>query len=124
MNFLGRKPSTDMPRYFAKSDGLIVTLRNEEILRVTLPAKVQSYMAAGKPIIAAINGEGNRVIRESNCGLVGEAEDHKTLYDNVIKLYNMTNKEREYLGKRGKKYFSENFSRRKLLDQLLNIITK
>lgn len=124
VNFLGRKPSTDMPRYFAKSDGLIVTLRNEEILRVTLPAKVQSYMAAGKPIIAAINGEGNRVIRESNCGLVGEAEDHKTLYDNVIKLYNMTNKEREYLGKRGKRYFSENFSRGKLLDQLLNIITK
>lgn len=124
VNFLGRKPSTDMPRYFAKSDGLIVTLRNEEILRVTLPAKVQSYMAAGKPIIAAINGEGNRVIRESNCGLVGEAEDHKTLYDNVIKLYNMTNKEREYLGERGKRYFSENFSRGKLLDQLLNIITK
>ena len=65
---------------------LIVTLKNEEILKATLPAKVQSYMAAGKPIIAAISGEGNDVIKESSCGLVGEAEDYKKLYENVIEL--------------------------------------
>lgn len=118
----GRKPSTEMPKYFASSEGLIVTLRNEGILKVTLPAKVQSYMASGKPIIAAVSGEGSKVIKEAECGLTGEAEDHIALYNNIIKLYKMTKEERQVMGDRGKKFFDENFTRAKLLAELNNII--
>lgn len=118
VKLLGRKPSSDMPKYFSTSDALIVTLRDDDILRVTLPAKVQSYMASGKPILAAISGEGNRTIRDSNCGLVGEAEDYVKLYENVIKLFNMSKEERNTLGKNGKEYFNNNFTREKLLNQL------
>lgn len=124
VTFTGRKPSSEMPKYFSKSQGLIVTLRNEEILRVTLPAKVQSYMASGKPILAAISGEGKRVIEESKCGLVTEAEDFEGLYKNVIKLYNMNKEQRKELGKLGKEYFNSKFTRTKLLQDLKNIITK
>ncbi|XZM93722.1 glycosyltransferase family 4 protein [Clostridium perfringens] len=105
VDLLGRKPAKDMPKYFSSSDGLIVTLKNEEILKVTLPAKVQSYMAAGKPIIAAISGEGSRTIKESKSGLVGEAEDYKALYENVIKLYDMNENERIRIGNNGKEFF-------------------
>lgn len=115
---LGRKPSSDMPKYFSSSDALIVTLRDDDILRATLPAKVQSYMASGKPILAAISGEGNRTIKDSKCGLVGEAEDYIKLYENVIKLFNMSAEERNTLGKNGKEYFNNNFTREKLLNQL------
>ncbi|NGU13351.1 glycosyltransferase family 4 protein [Clostridium perfringens] len=118
VDLLGRKPAKDMPKYFSSSDGLIVTLKNEEILKVTLPAKVQSYMAAGKPIIAAISGEGSRTIKESKSGLVGEAEDYKALYENVIKLYDMNENERICIGNNGKEFFKENFTRDKLLNQL------
>ncbi|MGM9978902.1 MAG: glycosyltransferase family 4 protein [Clostridium sp.] len=118
----GRKPSSDMPKYFSMSDGLIVTLKNEEILKVTLPAKVQSYMAAGKPIIGALSGEGNRIINESKCGLTCEAEDYKGLCENVLKLYNMSDNERENIGKKGKKFFENNFSRNKLLNKLDEIL--
>ena len=118
VDLLGRKPAKDMPKYFSSSDGLIVTLKNEEILKVTLPAKVQSYMAAGKPIIAAISGEGSRTIKESKSGLVGEAEDYKALYENVIKLYDMNENERICIGNNGKEFFEENFTRDKLLNQL------
>lgn len=114
----GRRPSSDMPKYFSMSDGLIVTLKNEEILKVTLPAKVQSYMAAGKPIIGALSGEGNRIIKESKCGFSCEAEDYKGLCENVVKLYNMSDNERENIGKRGKSFFENNFSRKKLLNEL------
>ena len=69
VKFIGRKPLAEMPKYFTESQALLVTLRDEEILRLTLPAKVQSYMAAGKPILAAISGEGKKVIEESKCGL-------------------------------------------------------
>lgn len=118
VKLLGRKPASDMPKYFSSSDALIVTLKDEDILRVTLPAKVQSYMASGKPILAAISGEGNRTIKDSQCGLVGEAEDHTKLYENVIKLFNMSKEERNALGKNGKEYFNNNFTREKLLNQL------
>lgn len=124
VRFIGRKPSSEMPKYFSESQGLIVTLRDEEILRVTLPAKVQSYMAAGKPILAAISGEGKKVIEESKCGLVAEAEDFQGLYKNVIKLYNMNIEQRRNLGKLGKEYFNSKFTRTKLLQDLKNIITK
>lgn len=115
---LGRKPSSEMPKYFSKSDALIVTLRDDKVLRATLPAKVQSYMASGKPILAAISGEGNRTIKESECGLVCEAEDYIKLYENVISLFNMSEKERSTLGMNGKEYFKNNFTREKLLSQL------
>lgn len=122
VNLLGRKPSSDMPKYFSKSDALIVTLKDEEILRVTLPAKVQSYMAAGKPIVAAISGEGNRIIKESNCGLVCEAEDYIKLSENILRLFNMSEDKISELGRNGKKYFNNNFTREKLLIQLEKII--
>lgn len=124
VELLGRKPVEEMPKYFAESDGLIVTLRDEGILKVTLPAKVQSYMAAGKPIIAAISGEGSKVIEEACCGLTGDAEDYKTLYKNVMKLYQMDENTRIKMGQNGKCYFNDNFTRKKLLKQLNNIINE
>ncbi len=118
----GRKPVGEMPMYYSKSHGLIVTLKSEGILTVTLPAKVQSYMASGKPIIASISGEGKRVIEESSSGLVGEAEDYEKLYENVIALYNMSEEGRNKLGTNGREFFNNNFTREKLLKQLNNII--
>lgn len=118
----GRKPSSEMPKYFSMSDGLIVTLKNEEILKVTLPAKVQSYMAAGKPIIGALSGEGNRIINESKCGLTCKAEDYEGLCENVLKLYNMSDNERRNIGKNGESFFKNNFSRKKLLNKLDEIL--
>ncbi|MBU3108862.1 glycosyltransferase family 4 protein [Clostridium gasigenes] len=119
---VGRKPASAMPKYYSLSDALIVTLKSEDILKVTLPAKVQSYMAAGKPILAAISGEGNKVIKESKGGLVTEAEDFKGLYNNTIALYNMNVNERNILGKCGKEYFCRNFTREKLLKKLQKIL--
>ncbi|WP_242855893.1 glycosyltransferase family 4 protein [Clostridium disporicum] len=122
VSLLGRKPASDMPKYFSESDALIVTLKDDKVWRATLPAKVQSYMASGKPILAAISGEGNSVIKQSKCGLVGEAEDHIKLYENVIELYNMSEEEREILGNNGKKYFEDNFTRKILLNKLEQVM--
>lgn len=118
VSLLGRKPSSDMPKYFSQSDALIVTLKDTDILRITLPAKVQSYMASGKPILGGISGAGMNVIKESNCGLVSEAEDAKHLCKNAVELYNMTQTERDILGSNGKTYFKDNFERDMLLNRL------
>ena len=81
--FHGRKPLEEMPKYYAMADAMLVTLYKNDVISKTLPGKVQTYMAAGKPIIGAIDGEAALVINESNCGLCGEAENAEKLAENV-----------------------------------------
>ena len=118
VKLLGRKPSNEMPKYFSESDVLLVTLGNYELLNITLPAKVQSYMASGKPILGAISGEGQKIIKESNCGLASDAEDYKALAENAVVLYNMSESDRKSMGDNGRQFFEDNFTRKDLLSKL------
>ena len=67
--FYGRKPLEEMPKYYAMADAMLITMQRDPVLSLTLPGKVQTYMAAGKPVIGAINGEASLVINEAECGL-------------------------------------------------------
>ncbi|MBO4979385.1 MAG: glycosyltransferase family 4 protein [Clostridia bacterium] len=77
--FHGRKPMEEMPRYYAMADAMLVTMKKDPVISLTLPGKVQSYMAAEKPIIGAIDGETAKVISDSACGLCCGAEDAEGL---------------------------------------------
>ena len=81
--FYGRKPIEEMPKYYAKADAMLVTMTKNEILSLTLPGKVQSYLAAGKPIIGSIDGEARAVINKARCGYCSEAENVEKLAENV-----------------------------------------
>src|SRR5207245_301219 len=59
-HLLGQRPPQRMPRYFAHADVLLATLRREPIFAYTIPSKIQAYIACGKPVIAALEGEGGR----------------------------------------------------------------
>lgn len=121
--FLGRKPLQDMPKYYDAADALLVTLGNDELFKITVPAKVQSYMASGKPILGAISGEGKDVIEDSNCGLACEAEDYKELAQLAQQMYEMNIEERKMLGENGIRYFKENFDREILLKKINALLT-
>jgi len=97
---------------------LLVTLRKEPIFARTIPSKVQSYLACAKPIVAALDGEGARIVDESGAGMSCPAENPKALADAILKLYRMTEVDREEMGQKGRKYFSANFEREILLDRL------
>lgn len=121
--FLGRKPLQDMPKYYDVADALLVTLGNDELFKITVPAKVQSYMASGKPLLGAISGEGKDVIEDSNCGLACEAEDYKELAQLAQQMYEMNIEERKMLGENGIRYFKENFDREILLKKINALLT-
>ncbi len=116
--FLGRHPVESMPRYFALADALLVTLKNEEIFERTIPSKVQSYLACGKPIIASLAGEGPRIIEEAGAGFSCVPESPSDLAALVLKMYHMDEGERRVMGLNGQKYFQNNFCRAKLIDEL------
>jgi colanic acid biosynthesis glycosyl transferase WcaI len=118
VHLLGLRPAEVMPRYFALADALLVTLKRDPIFALTIPSKVQSYLACAKPILAALDGEGARVVRESGVGIVCPAEDAKALAESVLRLSRMSPHERAVMGQRGRAYFEAKFEREKLLDRL------
>lgn len=117
-HLLGRKPMASMSAYFSESDALLVTLRNEPVFSLTIPSKIQSYLACGKPIIASLPGIGNEVIKESGAGICAFPGDGKSLANSVMRLYKMGESERNQMGKLGRSFFLKNFERNMLVDRL------
>ncbi len=118
VHLIGRYPLESMPRFFSLADGLLVTLKKDPIFSLTIPGKLQSYLACGKPIVAALDGEGARVIVESKAGLVCPSESPEGLSAAIIELYQMTDEERSIMGRFGSDYYNTHFNREKLINQL------
>ena len=120
--FLGSYPSEEMPYFFVHADAMLVTLKKSLIFSLTIPNRIQSYMACSKPIIASLDGEGSRVISDSNCGFASPSEDHISMSESIIKLMKLSKKEREIMGNNGRIYFEKEFEREKQLDKLISIL--
>lgn len=117
-HFLGRRPLEDMPTFFSYADALLVTLRKEPIFALTIPAKIQSYLACSRPVIAALQGEGSRIIDDAGAGFTSPAEDPAALAQAVLRMYETPKLEREKMGMSGRRYYEANFDRDMLLDKL------
>ena len=120
---LGYRVMEKMPRYLSLADGLLVTLSRDPAFELTIPSKIQSYLACQKPIIGALDGEGARIIVEAEAGYVVPAEDSEKLAESVMRLYNLDKKAREQLGSNGRKYYDLHFERERLLDQLEELMS-
>jgi colanic acid biosynthesis glycosyl transferase WcaI len=124
IHWIGRRPAEIMPQYFAAADLLLVTLRSDPIFALTIPSKVQSYLACGRPIVAAIDGEGARVIEEAGAGIAVPAEDHEALSKAILELYQESDVRRQKRGEHARRYYLENFSRDACLDKLEQLLKK
>ena len=118
VRLLGQRPVETMPSHFALADAMLVTLRRDPVFALTIPSKIQSYMACGRPIVASLDGEGAQVVRASSCGLACPAEDVQALAEAVLTLYRLPRADRERMGTNGRTYYLEHFDRERLLDRL------
>lgn len=116
----GRYPSTTMAAVFAYSDGLLVSLAKKDSLSWTVPCKVQAYLAACKPIVAALDGEGAAIVRESGAGLVCPTENAQSLAACIVQLYEMSDDERNEMGSKGRLYAEEHYHPTKIARQLIS----
>jgi glycosyltransferase involved in cell wall biosynthesis len=124
VHLLGRHPVEAMPSFFSRADVMLVTLRKEPIFALTVPAKVQAYMASARPIIAALDGEGARTIEEAGAGFVCPSENAEMLAETVLKVYHMDQVQRKKMAMNGRKYFEDNFEPNKLIDGLERWLTE
>ena len=118
--FYGRQPIDEMPRYYAMADAMLVTMKKDPIISYTLPGKVQTYMAAGKPIIGAIDVEAKLVIEESGCGYCANSEDTENFVAEIKKFTAQTDKER--LSGTAIDYYNNHFAKDKFFEKLDNLI--
>jgi colanic acid biosynthesis glycosyl transferase WcaI len=118
VRLLGRYPEEAMPRFFSIADALLVTLKKDPVFAITIPSKIQSYLACGRPIVAALDGEGARVIDESGGGVAVPAGDAGALAGVVLKMYAMPKPALERMGQLSRKYFERHFERNSLLERL------
>lgn len=122
--FVDRHPVNTMPWFFKQADVMLVSLKDEFIFSLTIPSKVQAYMASGKPILTMLNGEGSKVVEEAGCGLTAASEDYKTLAENVKKMYEMSKSERDEMGRAGRKYYDDVFAKEIVINRVNDILKK
>ena len=121
---LGRFPAETMPWFFKQADVMLVTLNDDPLFKLYAPAKISSYMAAAKPIIAVLNGEGAEVIREAQCGWSLPAGDAEGFAKLAIELSQMRKAVLEEKGKNALKYYNGHYIKEdclKRLDELMGL---
>ena len=117
---VGRHPIETMPRFFNKADVMLVSLKDEPVFSLTVPAKIQAYMASSKIILGSLNGEGNIIINESGCGFAVNAGNPKLLSEKAVLLKNLPQNKLIEMQMKSKQYYEHNFSKKILFDSLEN----
>lgn len=122
-HFLGRHPEADMPFFFSHADALLVGLKDKPIFRMTVPYKVQCYLACGKPLIGSLSGEGARVIEAAQCGITVPASSPEALAKAIGLLATKSDSERTTLGLSAREFFDANFSQEVVYSILMKALS-
>ena len=110
-----RVDAEKIPEILSVCDAGFISFNKTPLWENTIPAKLQSYMACGKAIIASASGETRRVIEEANCGVCTEIGNAETLASGIIELKKSDIK---FVGSNARRYFEERFDKKKLMDEM------
>lgn len=117
-NFIPKQPAKRIPEFMAASDAAFLSLTESPLFEMTIPAKLQSYMACGILTIASAAGETDRIIRESESGVCSPPGDPEKLAKNIIELSKKSQSDLKKLGYNARSYYDKNFNKQELLDRI------
>ena len=117
-HFLGRHPEEAMSKFFAHADAMLVSLKDIPIFALTVPYKVQCYLACGKPIVASLSGEGARIVNESGAGIAVAAAQPQALAEAIAQMMDATPSQRRAYAVNARRYFDDNYAAAKMYDTL------
>jgi glycosyltransferase involved in cell wall biosynthesis len=115
-------PLNEIPKILYQADALILALKKADVFKITIPGKLQSYLAIGLPIISMLSGESASIIEKNKLGLNAKAGDYKSLAINIVKLKEMSKLDRDLMGKRGKEFAKNNFTRNVIIKNFIKQI--
>lgn len=110
VEFFPAVPMGMVGSYLSSADALLVHLKKDELFRITIPSKTQAYMAAGRPLLMAVDGDAADLVKLSGSGLVAESGNANSIAEAVIQLFNTPTDERHAMGQNGVSYYEKNLS--------------
>ena len=123
VTFISNVNIQQIPGYSNYADCMYLSLKDSDIFKKTVPAKLQTYMALGKPILAVLSGEGASVIKQANCGYVNENNNFSEFSQIVLKMSKLSEEDLNKMGNNSLNYYNRNFKsslRKKEFFKLLN----
>ena len=123
-NFIDKKPPERVSFYIANSDAVLISFKKNKAFEATIPAKLQSYLACGKPVLVSADGEIQEIVKQANAGLCSGSGDILGLANIIEKLISLSPEDREEMGRNAIKYNQENFNKNKRLDEIDSWIKK
>jgi colanic acid biosynthesis glycosyl transferase WcaI len=115
VQFIDRQPSHRMPPLFAAADALLVHLRHSDLSNLIIPTKTLAYLAAGKPIVMAMQGAAAEIVESSGAGIVVTPENAEALAAAIERLRSLPAEARAIMGERGRKYLAAQFAKREVI---------
>jgi len=122
VRFLGRVPSDDMPALYALADVLMLHLRNDPLFAITIPHKVFAYLASGKPVLAALHGDGADIVLDAHAGLACQPGDPEALAQTVRAFYTMPPERRAEMGRNGRATACSLYTKTALVSQVAKMM--
>lgn len=110
VQFVDRQPGSEMHRIYAHAGALLAHLRHNPLFEITIPSKIIAYLAAGRPIIGAVEGDAADVVRKAGAGLTCASGNPQELADAVLRLFKMSAEERDAMGRAGRQAFESGFT--------------
>jgi colanic acid biosynthesis glycosyl transferase WcaI len=123
VRFIGRQPAERMPHFFALADVLLVHLKRDPLFAITIPSKTIAYLACGRPILSAVEGDAADVVQSADAGLVCQPGDPAALAAAVREFYTMLAVRREAMGAAGRRAFIDNYTRAVLVDRYESLLS-
>ena len=120
-HMMGNYPLEKMPGFYAQADCMLFSLKKEYIFSITIPAKVQTYLACAKPVLAMIDGEASKIIDNAQAGLTCPSKRPELLAKNIKKLSSLSQNELDKLGQNALNYYKNEFERTMLMDRMESI---
>ena len=108
--FLEPVPMAEVGLILSSADVLMVHLRKDPLFAITIPSKTQAYMAVGKPILMAVEGDAASLVTEANCGLIAQSEDAKSIAASALALFKLPSDKRQVMAINGERYYRERLS--------------
>lgn len=110
VTFLPAVPMNEVGNMLHEADSLLIHLRDDPLFSITIPSKTQAYMAVGKPLLMAVNGNATELVEEAQCGVIAKPEDSQSIANAAIRLFQLSEDELSKMGRNSKQYYFDNMS--------------
>jgi colanic acid biosynthesis glycosyl transferase WcaI len=121
LRFVGQQPREKIPAYIAASDACLVLLKKADLFKTVIPTKMLEFMSCARPVILGVQGQAQQIIEESQSGICIEPENAGDLVQAITRLA-ADPALRDSLGRNGRRYIQQRFSRRSTAEAYLDVL--